>query len=140
MFQVGLLSKSLLTLEFQVASIKHKNNNKQTSRKQKEETPPAPVVEEDTKEEKAKLVSGIIYSFISSEIVRTLLHICRLHTCKIYTWPGLGKKKSFWPPEVHFSSELKSEIHCNPPNWHTLSPISKSKTNFETVQGHKKRF
>ena len=35
--------------------IKHKNN-KQTSRKQKEETPPAPVVEEDTKEEKAKLV------------------------------------------------------------------------------------
>ena len=37
--------------------IKHKNN-KQTSRKQKEETPPAPVVEEDTKEEKAKLVSA----------------------------------------------------------------------------------
>ena len=65
----------LLTLEFQVASIKHKNNNKQTSRKLKEETPPAPVVEEDTKEEKAKLVSDIIYSFISSEIVRTLLHI-----------------------------------------------------------------
>merc|ERR550539_1849898 len=31
-------------------------NNKQTSRKQKEETPPVPVVEEDTKEEKAKLV------------------------------------------------------------------------------------
>ena len=39
----------------QVANIKHKNN-KQTSRKQKEETPPVPVVEEETKEEKAKLV------------------------------------------------------------------------------------
>merc|ERR1739842_242517 len=39
----------------QVASMKHKNQ-KQTSRKQKEETPPAPLVEEDTKEEKAKLV------------------------------------------------------------------------------------
>ena len=45
----------MLTSYLQVASIKHKNN-KQTSRKQKEETPPAPVVEEDTKEEKAKLV------------------------------------------------------------------------------------
>ena len=49
-----------------MASIKHKNQ-KQTSRKPKEEIAAAPVVEEDTKEEKAKLVSSvIIFSFICS--------------------------------------------------------------------------
>ena len=42
-----------------MASIKHKNQ-KQTSRKPKEEIAAAPVVEEDTKEEKAKLVSSVL--------------------------------------------------------------------------------